>query len=91
MTRPTAADAREQPAMDDTFGILDLGTLRRAYDSGVTPAQVIAVVEQRIKAAGDRAIFISRASHEQLAAAISDLLARAPRAIRYRCGACPSP
>ncbi|GBQ13279.1 allophanate hydrolase [Komagataeibacter rhaeticus] len=80
MTHPTAADAREQPAMDDTFGILDLGTLRRAYDSGVTPAQVIAVVEQRIKAAGDRAIFISRASHEQLAAAISDLLARAPRA-----------
>ncbi|KAB8122919.1 allophanate hydrolase [Komagataeibacter medellinensis] len=66
--------------MDDTFGILDLDTLRHAYDSGVTPAQVIAVVKQRIEAASDQAIFISRASHEQLKAAISDLLARAPQA-----------
>lgn len=59
--------------------MLDLATLREAYASGgLTPFALIDLVCDRIEAAPDQAIFISRFSRAALKAAVEDLLGRAP-------------
>jgi allophanate hydrolase len=59
--------------------ILDLASLRGLYEGGVSPLDMVEALIARLDAATDPAIFISRASSEQLRAAAADLLARAPQ------------
>ncbi|CAN7657706.1 allophanate hydrolase [Phyllobacterium sp. LjRoot231] len=58
--------------------ILDLSGLRAAYQSGLTPLDVVEAVIARRNEANDPAIFITPASNEDLRAAARDLMARAP-------------
>jgi allophanate hydrolase len=58
--------------------ILDIVTLRRLYaEQRLTPAALLSAIADRMEAA-DPAIFISRQSRQQLLAAASELIARAP-------------
>lgn len=57
--------------------MLDLAAIRELYDRGISPFALLAEVQRRI-AAGDPAAFITIASKEHVAAAITGLLHRAP-------------
>ena len=58
--------------------ILDLSSVRAAYADGLTPLQLVEEVIARCDAVDDPAIFISRASAEQLRMQAKDLMERAP-------------
>jgi len=58
--------------------ILDLSSLRAAYQSGLTPLDLVETVIARRAASKDPAIFITATSAEDLRAAALDLMARAP-------------
>ncbi|MGF0540026.1 allophanate hydrolase [Agrobacterium sp. ES01] len=58
--------------------ILDLSSVRAAYADGLTPLQLVEEVIARCDAVDDPAIFISRASAEQLRMQAKDLMDRAP-------------
>src|SRR5690349_6947984 len=60
--------------------ILDLSSLRAAYQSGLTPLDAIEEVIVRRAASRDAAIFITPVPDEELRAAAKDLMARAPEA-----------
>jgi allophanate hydrolase len=59
--------------------ILDLVTLRKSYQSGVTPLDVIEEVIKRRAAASDPAIFITPTSDAALRKAVQELMDRAPK------------
>jgi allophanate hydrolase len=58
--------------------MLDLASLRAAYQSGLTPLALVEEVIARCNACDDPAIFITRAKDEDLRAAAMALMARAP-------------
>ncbi|MBY5330851.1 amidase family protein, partial [Rhizobium leguminosarum] len=60
--------------------ILDLSSLRAAYQSGLTPLDAIEEVIARRAASKDPAIFITAVPDEELRAAAKALMARAPEA-----------
>ncbi len=60
--------------------ILDLSSLRAAYQSGLTPLDAIEEVISRRAASRDAAIFITPVPDEELRAAAKALMARAPEA-----------
>lgn len=60
--------------------ILDFASLRGLYQGGASPLDLIEALIARLDASTDPAVFITRATREQLRAAASDLLARAPEA-----------
>ena len=60
--------------------ILDLSSLRAAYQSGLTPLDAIEEVIARRAASKDPAIFITPVPDEELRAAAKALMARAPEA-----------
>jgi allophanate hydrolase len=60
--------------------ILDLSSLRAAYQSGLTPLDLVEEVIARRAASKDPAVFITPAPDDDLRAAARDLMARAPEA-----------
>lgn len=60
--------------------ILDFASLRSLYEGGATPLDMVEALIPRLDASADPAIFITRATPEQLRAAASALMARAPKA-----------
>jgi allophanate hydrolase len=58
--------------------ILDLSSLHAAYQSGLTPLDLVETVIARRTASNDPAIFITPTPDEDLRAAARDLMARAP-------------
>jgi allophanate hydrolase len=60
--------------------VIDFASLRASYSKGVSPVEVMGEVADRIEASNDPAVFISRASREDLVAQAEALLERAPEA-----------
>ncbi|PXA97868.1 allophanate hydrolase [Nostoc sp. 3335mG] len=58
--------------------ILDFASLRALYAAGTSPLDLVEALIERLDAATDPAIFITRATPDQLRAAAADLIARAP-------------
>lgn len=58
--------------------MLDLASLRAAYQNGLTPLALVEEVIARCNACDDPAVFITRAKDEDLRAAAMALMARAP-------------
>jgi allophanate hydrolase len=58
--------------------ILDFASLRALYAAGTTPLDLIEGLIDRLDAATDPAVFITRATPDQLRAAATTLMARAP-------------
>lgn len=60
--------------------ILDFASLRSLYEAGGTPLDMVEALIARLDAATDPAIFITRATPEQLHTAATELMSRAPKA-----------
>ncbi len=60
--------------------ILDFASLRALYEGGATPLDMVEALIARLDASTDPAVFIARATAEQLRAAANALMARAPKA-----------
>ncbi|KQN74848.1 allophanate hydrolase [Devosia sp. Leaf64] len=58
--------------------ILDFTSLRALYAAGTSPLDLVNALIERLDVATDPAVFITRATPDQLRAAAADLLARAP-------------
>ncbi|KQT42833.1 allophanate hydrolase [Devosia sp. Leaf420] len=58
--------------------ILDFTSLRALYAAGTSPLDLVNALIERLDAATDPAVFITRATPDQLRAAAADLIARAP-------------